>query len=432
VSLIDDAIARYHELLFDRHLDAMRAHLARTVAAAPGADECRVLRPSFIGAGRHARALEAAALVNEAFLAAGRRLHEDAALRRSLGIPRYLDEMLTLDHARGEPSVMVRIDGLLPAGGDLQVIEYNAQPEFDPASVIDDMFATAPIVPDFTRRYPVRTQRLNDFARAGLRAAAGGATTTIAVPEGNTRAREWLREVPAGGDRVTFAPYAHHRLDGGRLVVDDEGTHPVDVVALPWTDLAAPTTAMQPVLDALRSGAVRALDGLALGLLCSYKHTLELLSDPVHAAMFRPAVALALARHVPWTRIVRERRTSYGDRTIDLVPFIAAHREHLVLKPSGGARGEGVVIGRLCDDATWTRTLERARKQPYVAQAWIAGEIAPYPPSTGAGLVDATSDFNPFVWNGDPVRGSQVRLSTTGKHSPDQAWVTGVWVLEDA
>ena len=47
-------------------------------------------------------------------------------------------------------------------------------------------------------------------------------------------------------------------------------------------------------------------------------------------------------------------------------------------------------------------------------------------------LVRATSDFNPFVWNGDTMRGSQVRLSTTGKHSPDQAWVTGVWVLDDA
>ena len=90
------------------------------------------------------------------------------------------------------------------------------------------------------------------------------------------------------------------------------------------------------------------------------------------------------------------------------------------------------MIGRLRDDATWAAALTRAIKQPHIAQVWIAGEAAPYPPSSGSEPVDAISDFNPFVWNGDTVRGSQVRLSTTGKHSPDHAWVTGGWVLEDA
>jgi len=428
MSTLADAIARYHELLFAEHLDATRAHLARAVAANPAADECRVLRPYFIEAASYARTLEATALVNEAFITAGRRLREDIALRRTLGIPRYLDEMIELDHARAEPTVIARIDGLFAPDGDYRIIEYNAQPEFGAARAIDAMFATSPIAPSFDRSFVVQRQDLYAYAVTGARAAGA----TIGIPQGDDGAREWLRDAAAQGCRVSFAPYARYRLDRDRLVVDDDrGALEVDTIALPWGDLAAPIAAMQPILDALRRGVVRALDGLALGLLCSYKHTLELLSDPQHAGMFRPEVAAALTRHVPWTRVVRERTTSYAGRTIDLAPFIAAHRQELVLKPSGGARGEGVLLGRLCDDATWAAALKRALKQPYVVQAWVEGEARPYPPSTGpaGSLVDATSDFNPFVWNGTDVRGCQVRLTTTGKHSPDEAWVTGVWVL---
>jgi hypothetical protein len=242
-------------------------------------------------------------------------------------------------------------------------------------------------------------------------------------------AREWFADATRRGCQILVAPYERYRFVAGKLLVDDA---PVDMVSLSWRDLSAPSDAMKPVLDAVRAGAVRTLDGVAIGLLCSYKHTLELLSDPAHAAMYEPAVAAALAKHVPWTRVVRERKTTYGGRTIDLAPFVAQQRQRFVLKPSGGARGEGVTLGRLVDDATWKKTLARALKQPYIVQEIVDGETQPYAPSTGdaSQLVRALSDFNPFVWNGRDARGTQVRLTTTGVHASNVAWVTGVWVTE--
>ncbi len=427
---IDDTTARYHALLFGDHLEGMRGHLARAVEANLAVDECRVLRPYFIEAQRYGATLEATALLNDAVIAAARRLRDDQALRRSLGIPAYLDELIRLDHANGAPAVMARIDGLFDPAGVYRMIEYNAQPEFGPARAIDDMFAASPIASAFARETGFQTQQLDDYAVDGVLAACGDhGKATIGVPQGNARARDWLAHAEARGCRVSYAPYERYRFEQSRLVVDSQT---IDVIALPWRDLAAPTDAMKPILDAVRSGAVRTLDGLALGLLASYKHTLELLSDPSHASMFAPNVAAALAKHMPWTRVVRERKTSFNGRAVDLLPFLASNRERMVLKPSGGARGEGVMIGRLCDAATWTKTLSRAVKQPYIAQEWVAGETAPYPPSTGDSttLVNATSDFNPFVWNGNRVRGCQVRLTTTGKHAPDEAWVTAVWVID--
>jgi hypothetical protein len=426
-------IERYHALLLDGRVDAMRAHFARAIAANAAVDECRVLRPYFIDADRYARTLETTALLNDAFLTAGRRLHRDAALRRALGIPRYLDELLALDAEHALPAVMVRIDGLFTSEGTFRILEYNAQPEFGPARAIEDTFASSPMATELARHCRFKTLRLDDYAVDALVAACGTTTPTLAVPPGEVNAREWFAAASRRGCRICVAPYERYRLDGGKLVVvDAAGAAAVDMVALSWRDLSAPTDAMRPVLAAVRAGNVRVLDGVALGLLCSYKHTLELLSDPAHAGMFEPAVAAALAKHVPWTRVVRERKTTYAGQTIDLAPFVAQHRERFVLKPSGGARGEGVTLGRLCDEATWKKTLARALKQPYVVQEIVIGETQPYAPLTGdaSQLVQALSDFNPFVWNGSQVRGAQVRLTTTGRHVPNEAWVTGVWELE--
>jgi hypothetical protein len=426
-------IERYHALLLDGRVDDMRAHLARAVAANPAVHECRVLRPYFIDADRYARTLEVTALLNDAFIAAARRLRSDHALRRSLGIPVYLDELLALDAEDALPSVMTRIDGMFTSDGTFKILEYNAQPEFGPARAIDDMFASSPMAAEIARHNQFETLRLNDYAIDALLAACGSTTPTIGVPPGKANAREWFGQAASRGCRICVVPYERYRFEGGKLVVDDEGgSSAVDMVAPSWRDLSAPTDAMKPLMDAVRAGAVRTLDGVSLGLLCSYKHTLEILSDPAHAAMFEPAVAAVLTKHVPWTRVVRERKTSYAGRTIDLAPFVAQQRERFVLKPSGGARGEGVTLGRLVDDATWKKTLARALKQPYVVQEIVHGETQPYAPSTGTAsqFVNALSDFNPFVWNGREVRGSQVRLTTTGKHVSNEAWVTGVWVVE--
>ena len=418
---LDPVIARYDALLH-RHASAMQAHFVHATSIQPAVAECHVLRPYLLAAERYRETLATTALVAEAFIAAGRRLHADKALRRSLGIPSYLDELLALDSSDPKPTLIARIDGLFAPDGTIQFIEYNAQPEFVAARAIDDAFAASPIAAEFAVRDPFAVLHLDDYAVDSAFTACGGIPPVIGVPKGLDPSRDWMRAARARGARVSVAPYARYRVDGSRLVVDDEtGSLPVDLVALSWRDLSAPIDEMKPILDGLRDGMVRAIDGVALGLLCSYKHILELLSDPAHASMFSAPVAAALSRHIPWTRVVRERKTSYQGGTVDLVPFLRDNRARFVLKPSGGARGEGVLIGRQTDDATWTKMLGRAVKQPYVAQEWVQGEIGVYPSSTTPGsCVTVTSDFNPFVWNGDDARGCQVRLSATGKHSPEE------------
>jgi hypothetical protein len=69
------------------------------------------------------------------------------------------------------------------------------------------------------------------------------------------------------------------------------------------------------------------------------------LSDERNVGLFPDDEREAIEAHIPWTRLVAERTTRHGGRKIDLVPFILAQRERLVLKPNDEYGGKGIVLG---------------------------------------------------------------------------------------
>jgi hypothetical protein len=96
------------------------------------------------------------------------------------------------------------------------------------------------------------------------------------------------------------------------------------------------------------------------------KSDFEVLSDPVLLERHFTADERAiLARHVPWTRLVRERRTLLPDgSTGELVPFVRAHKDDLVLKPNRSYGGYGVVVGPAVDDGAWQQAVDGACASP--------------------------------------------------------------------
>src|SRR5690606_7134863 len=64
------------------------------------------------------------------------------------------------------------------------------------------------------------------------------------------------------------------------------------------------------------------------------KSFFALLTDERFAQLFDRADLDAVAGAVPWTRLLREGTTTLDGRTIDLVPYVRAHRETLVIKPN--------------------------------------------------------------------------------------------------
>ncbi len=106
-----------------------------------------------------------------------------------------------------------------------------------------------------------------------------------------------------------------------------------------------------------------------------HKSLCELLSNPDFSGYFSPLEVRAAKRHIPWTRLIVERKTPDPDgKEVDLVPFIKEGKDRLVLKPNRGYGGEGVAVGEEVGVAAWEEALAAAAAKP---GTWVAQERVP-------------------------------------------------------
>jgi uncharacterized circularly permuted ATP-grasp superfamily protein len=142
--------------------------------------------------------------------------------------------------------------------------------------------------------------------------------------------------------------------------------------------------------------------------------SLALLHDDANAHLFNAHEIDVIRNHIPWTRKVHEGYTTFNGQQIDLVPFIADHREQLVLKPNDEYGGKGVAIGWATDDAEWQRALNEALQSSFVVQWAVQLDQEPYPyydSEHGLSFRDLTADLDPFVFGTD-TQGILTRLSS--------------------
>ena len=124
-----------------------------------------------------------------------------------------------------------------------------------------------------------------------------------------------------------------------------------------------------------------------------HKSVFEILTTPEFAKTFTKRQQQIFDRHVLWTRIVSERKsTGIQDEPIDLVPFLRRNKDRLILKPNRSFGGEGIVIGPHVDLAAWDAAIERALKEPLdetggtVAQRYVEVRTKDFPVLTEDGI----------------------------------------------
>lgn len=169
------------------------------------------------------------------------------------------------------------------------------------------------------------------------------------------------------------------------------------------------------LLNAYRAGAICMVNSFRSKLIHK-KAIFAVLTSDRYARLFNPAEREAIRAHVPWTRKVRSEKSDYFGSEIDLLEFITAHRDRLVLKPNDDYGGHGISIGWNTDEIRWEEALRAALVNgDYLVQERVptAREIFP------AILVDGSIDFaeqlvdlDPLLFNGI-VRSAFTRLSST-------------------
>ena len=139
-----------------------------------------------------------------------------------------------------------------------------------------------------------------------------------------------------------------------------------------------------------------------------------LLTDEAFSALLSDDEREFVARVVPWTRRVAERRTTRGGSEVDLVPHVLEQREGLVLKPAHGYGGASVYVGSETAAGDWEKAVGQG-----LAGAWVVQERVEIPEEAYPVVEDGRLSFRPFKVNVNPfyVRGAEVGAVTRASRS---------------
>jgi hypothetical protein len=178
------------------------------------------------------------------------------------------------------------------------------------------------------------------------------------------------------GIRVLHADPSELRMKGDEVYCGDTRLDLVyrDYAVLDLVELAAEGMDPEPMRRLFREN--RVVSSITAELDC--KSCFEVLTDPLLSEKYyTEAERRVFQHHVLWTRVVRERRTSLPSGEMgDLLEFARREREWLVLKPSRGYGGDGVLLGQTVEDGEWVSALDAALADE---ELWVLQKLAQIP-----------------------------------------------------
>lgn len=342
-----------------------------------------VLMPHFVSPDqlhRVRRAVEALCSVLDRFCDA---YPADERLRAELDLPALEDSLVRIDPGYERPLRICRLDAFLLAD-DVRFLEFNAD---SPAGigytdVLHEGLSSAIRLPrveaQFEASYepmlPLLLDTLLDAYRQ-LRERRGAAaelperprialvdvSDTPSVPEFRivcaAARRAGLEALWASTDEVSY--------DGSTLRVGGEPVH------LVYRRVMVDELAEGDLTAAYRDGRV-CLVNPPRARVANNKKLFALLDDPRFEHLVSPREADAIARTIPWTRILRSGRATYGRWVVDLLDFVSDNRTRLVLKPASEYGGHGVSLGVETPQAEWDATIAAAAERgDFVVQEYV-------------------------------------------------------------
>jgi hypothetical protein len=390
---------------------------------------CPFLRPMFLTAEDVARvtmAAEALARLGEQAVAAA--VSGAPGLMDALGLGDVERRLASYDPGYARASTASRVDAfLLP--DSLAFAEYNAE---SPAGlgyteVLAELFSQLPVMARFRERYDASFHRPSEALLAALLESYREWGGTANPPR---MLITDFREVP------TWSEFLILQERFGRLGVPVEVCDPselefdgtvlrangrqIDLVyrRVLINDIVERPDDCRALVDAYRARAVC----VANTFRCKIPHKktfFAVLTDDRHAGVFDAEDLAIVRRHVPWTRVLADVRTTIDGRDIELLEHVRAQRESFVVKPSDEYGGSGVTLGWETSASEWDAVIDRALASDavWIAQRRIAVRREVFPiverDPHRVTFRDMLVDFAPYLFRGR-LTGFLTRLSATG------------------
>jgi hypothetical protein len=430
--MLHDAVSRYHDLLRDEAVAKssrvmLDDGLEQSKLIFGGRRLSPYLRPHFVTETDFARIIEICETVWSAIQKVKEAAIRDPSIVDDLGVTEIERELISIDPGYQAVSPTARLDSFLTEAA-YSFVELNGE---SPAGIayVDaayDIFSRLPVMKKFGETYNVRPlygrrymlEVLLDSYREFL-GREPERTPQIAIVD--------LKGVPTQKEFELFKDFFQSEgypsiicspdeleFEGNRLRVGD---FRIDIVykRLLVNEYLPIMGEYPALLDAYRAGAICMVNSFRSKLIHK-KALFAVLTDQRRAALFSSGEQQAIRKHVPWTRMVRAEKSDYFGKEIDLLEYLKANRNKLVLKPNDDYGGHGITIGWNSDEAAWDSALQNALANgDYLAQERVptAREIFPaLLPDGSVEFAEQLVDLDPLLFNGK-VRSAFTRLSST-------------------
>ena len=381
-----------------------------------------VLMPHFISPGQLRRVKHSVGHLSKVLDRFCDAYPDEPALRDELAVSPEEDSLIQIDPGYPRPMRICRLDAFL-VGYDVKFLEFNAD---SPAGIgytdilfqglrssidlprVRQEFDTAykPMLPELIATLleayaHVRARHPRDLPERPTLALVD-VEGSPAVPEFRitcNAARELgLRALHATLDDLTY--------DGSTLHAAGEPVHLVYRRAL-LEDLD-----QADLVAAARDQRVCIVNPFRARV-ANNKKLFALFQDPRFAHLVQGDEIEVISKTIPWTRILRPGRVTYGSWTIDLLPFVADNRERLVLKPASSYGGRAVSLGMETDQDRWEEIIaEHADRADFIVQEYVPVPEEMFPTIEDGHVQMRLKRFNinPFGIGGRHV-GSITRIS---------------------
>jgi hypothetical protein len=430
--MFPEAVSRYHELLSDPKLaESSRAMLDEGLERAKlifgGRRLSPYLRPHFVSADDFQRIRSICETVWSAIQKVKDAAVCDESIVTELGLTQIERELVRIDPGYSAVSPTARLDSFLTSSA-YSFVELNGE---SPAGIAYadaayDIFSSLPVMKKFAEEYEVtalygRRYMLEVLLDSYVEYLGHKPdhSPTIAIVD--------LKDLPTKTEFELFKEFFENNgysaiicspqeleFTGGRLRRND---FEIDIVykRLLLNEYLPIMLDYPALLNAYRVGAVCMVNSFRSKLIHK-KALFAVLTDQRHKDLFTSNEREAIAAHVPWTRTVKDESTDYVGKKIELLEFVAANRDRLVLKPNDDYGGHGISIGWNTNETQWNEALQAALADgDYLVQERVPTARETFPALTPDGRIEFAEqlvDLDPLLFNGK-VGSAFTRLSFT-------------------
>ncbi|CAN5466587.1 hypothetical protein BH18ACI1_BH18ACI1_15590 [soil metagenome] len=444
---LDKTVTKLNEQIYQAHrfdkklfaeLSEIQAELGLLYDNRP---TCPFLRPHFLSRSQYNEIANAAETIAEAFRSLAFAALDNKEILTKLDLTEKEERMARINPGYDKLCVTSRLDTFV-AGNDFKFLEYNAE---TPAGVGDQMqleivLSHIPEIKDFLaenkhwrpKPHQLLLQSLFKTYRE-FGGKKGKPNIAIVDWDGVSTESEFyiLKDYFESMSFKTLVADPHElEYDGGKL---HAGDFEIDIFykRVLIHEFLEKFDETHPFIRAYADGNIFMANSFRVKL-AHKKASFAILTDEKYEHLFTPNQLEIIKKHIPWTRKVKNCKTKFNDKEIDLLEFLRENRETFLLKPNDDYGGKGIVLGWETSQSDWETALSEALQDSFIVQERAEIEKIVFPIfAEEVAMEELLVDFDPFLFL-NKVEGGLVRLSSSSLVNVTQGGgQTALIVLED-